>query len=723
MKHYFIVVLACVSFLASSCSQDTVTPIVSEGQIQTVIAETYTAEAAGEFTKGKKSTPGGIGEISTVFPVAATMTAMAGGGIESEQTLENNTVHVGVWEIAINDFEVVADFNGKLPEEGHEFHAINIQVLNRNDKPQFFSPGVLGSFKVVWEEFSYPSIGFDSLEGYIPPGWPINAKIILDLPSIVDNPIYALQPKGTYDTSEQIKLNNLGSTFVYEKPLIKNLGDVFEIPGIAAITPNMVRTILINYGNYHNNHLLLLDSTVKNLYGHDITLNFDTKIIFQLFSAGRIIPITVSGDDYFFPGSIPNYTTKWHSPPPESISDPFEILHTEPISPGIVKEGSFWLNIWGQSQPSRDMILLIMHESPVGYSSQITDWALYKLSDNAASLLEHPIAKPEIENIALIEAQRLIDDGNWAAAAVILGNAKLNNPGNVEISSKLEEVQQHSGLLILQENENLLSRKLGSKINETSIFYEISEIEQYHNYDLHASPDGNKILIFDHQDHNNIDVIDKSSGQENHLVVNDTLESNSSRRFLSWSPSNDRFILLDDWLSQLQNLIIVNVDDNSTKVLSGCEEAQIGSLAAWSPNEDKIAYIGDFQGRVEEQYLYVDRIVLMDLETGDCSIIHESEFGIQGDWLSPKLGWSSDGNFIYFGFENKLNRISLTDFSTESLTPEYYENVDHVYMGFDGRNLIYDVFLGDVFLFDTKTNQVYRIENEIDLFELRNWVP
>ena len=92
------------------------------------------------------------------------------------------------------------------------------------------------------------------------------------------------------------------------------------------------------------------------------------------------------------------------------------------------------------------------------------------------------------------------------------------------------------------------------------------------------------------------------------------------------------------------------------------------------------------------------------------------------DWWSPKLGWSSDGNSIFFGFENQFVRLSLTDLSIKPLSPVYYENIEHIYMGFDERNIIFDVFHA-TYLFDTKTNEVYRIENEIDSFALRNWVP
>lgn len=687
---------------------------VSDNVIQTAIAETRTAEASGGMIKEATNAPGEIGEIETLFPVAATLTAMAGGGNEAEQPSMINTVSVGAWEIALDGIDYVADFNGKLPEEGHEFHAINIQVLNRSDRPQFFSPGVLGSFKTVWGDFSYHSIGFDSLEGYIPPGWPIKAKIILDIPSIVDNPIYILQPKGSFDTADQIELNNLGSNLVYEKPLTKKLGDVFSLPGVAEITPNDVRTLEFNYGNYHDNQILLLDSSIKNLYGQDITIGYDTKLIFQLFSAGRIIPITRIGYEYNSPGEYPNYFTIWYSTQLESISSPNDIPNMEPIAPGIVREGSFWLNNWGQSLPPNDMVLLIMHETPVGYSSQISDWALYKLSDDAASLLDYPIAKPEIENIALIEAQRLIDDGNWAAAAVVLGNAKLNNPGNIEISTKLEDVQQKTGQLLFTDRDKLISRRLGSNINETNTFFEFREREGYRSYDTFVSPDGRNVLVIDYQDHNNITLIDKNQGQKNHLVVADSFEYGVDRRFLSWSTSNDKFILLDESVINMQNFVIVNTINNSIEVVNVCEDAPVKGLVAWSPNEDRIAYYG---------YSHRGFIMVMNLNTNQCTYIHEFEDGMRMDWWSPKIGWSSDGNFIYFGFENQLVRSSLIDPNIEPLTPFYYENVEHIYMGFDGRNLIFDVFVGDTYLFDTKTNQVYRIENDIDTFELRNWVP
>ncbi|MFC1923610.1 hypothetical protein ACFLY4_10025, partial [Chloroflexota bacterium] len=464
-----------------------------------------------------------------------------------------------------------------------------------------------------------------------------------------------------------------------------------------------VRSVLFDSGNIKDQYAYLLDATIMNLYGHDISAN-DPFMVFQLFSEGMIIPV--------FWGSTYDQSP-WFSPPPTTSYDPSEHQSYDPIAPGFVREGSFQLNFWEESPLDKEMLLLIsIHNTQYQADSSGADsaWALYKLGDSATDSLKDPISPPDNENVALNEAQKLIDDGNLAAAAIILGKARLDNPGNTAISRKLEEVQQKTGELIFQEGEKLISRRLGSTPIETSIFLEKLNTEQYHQNDLYISPDGSRVLVYDSQNRNNFIVVDKISGQEHQLYVEDTFDHISNRRFLSWSPSSDKFILLDDKFSPYQNLIIVDVESGPTRYLPRCEAAPVIGLVAWSPTEDSIAYFGR------------RKIMTLNLDTTDCKLIHETEESFDMDWWTPKLGWSPDGNSIYFGADNRLNRIILNDFSVESLSPDYSGNVSHVIMDPGGRNLLYIVGSGTVFLYDTKTGESYEIPNEIDVSRLNNWV-
>lgn len=616
-----------------------------------------------------------------------------------------NTVTVGFWEIALIGTSIINDFNGTIPEEGHKFIALNLNLLNRTDSPQRFWPGDIGAFKAIWDNYTYREIGFDSLEGYIPPGWPISVKVIFDLPAIVEDPIFTLTLTGYgQDPTNPILLSNLGSQLDYEPPVVKNLGEKIEIPDYLSITPTGVRSVLMDSGNINDQYAYLLDTTIRNLYGHDISV-YDSFIVFQLFSEGSLIPITWEGFD----------KSPWFSPPPTISYDPSEHQLFDPIAPGFVKEGSFQLDLWDEPQLSRDMLLLIY-----GASGAVSDWALYKLGDNATDLLNHPISSLDNENIALIEAQKLLNDGNFAAAAVSLGNARIENPGNETITSELIKAQTQSGLILSRETNKIFSRPLGSEFAESKIYYELLNPEEFHHYDLRVSPNGNLVLILDGNDKNKIRIVDLSGENEFSFNVDQVREwSGYGRRFLSWSTLSNKFLLLDeDYMGQ--NFIIVDVDGKSYKVFDMCSDITLDGMVAWSPDENRIAFISHVIG-------HDDLLIMMNIEMESCQTIFKFDNSPRWYGFAPRIGWSSDGNEIYFAGENALNEFHLDDQSVESHSIDSYDrNIEYIFMEPGGRNLLYTIELTrNYFLFDTEINAIYEMKNELDFFEneyINNWV-
>lgn len=616
------------------------------------------------------------------------------------------TSQVGFWEIALSDSSILPDYEGNLPAEGHKFHQLTLFILNTSDVPQFFSGNSLGSFEAEWEDYTYNAQNIESLDGYLPPGWLVQMRVIFDLPVIAENPIFTLKPSSfIYGEQEPIDLESLGSNLSYQSPQIHKLGEEFIVPERISVTPTNMRSVLISQGDFTNHYMLMLDASIKNLYGHDILVNQES-LVFQLFAPGQIIPVTENLNYYYLPGASPDYSFRWFSPSPEGGDINAFQLSTDstPLAPGFSKDGSFWMNIWGQSQPSMKMLLLVMY-APMGNTvDSSTPWALYEIDQSASELIKSPIAPLDETQIALNEARLQSDQENWVAASILLGRVAKDHPANETVLSELQTAQQKAGnLVFLEPSSNLLLRNIGSGDDALKTGLEVTNYQN----GTPISPNG-KYLAF--MEDTNLVVVELNEGQEiSRKNINIDYGGIDNNSILAWSLNSEKIALTVNhlWTSQ-GNIALVDVNTNEINYYSTCGDLDGIRTLALSNDGEKIAL--DSSGT-----LFYGQI-----SASNCDSV------IDDLYYATPLTWSLDGNTIYFSNNSQLFSASIGDspVSLTPLSPSFRNGIGHIFLAPDNRHLVFNVnFTDTVYILDLTTLVLYEDIPSDELLWLIGWIP
>jgi hypothetical protein len=618
------------------------------------------------------------------------------------------TSQVGFWEIALSDSSILPDYNGNLPMEGHKFHQLTLFVLNTSNVPQLFYGNSLGSFEAKWEDYTYNAQAIESIDGYIPPGWPVQMRVIFDLPIIAENQTFTLEPSSfIYGELEPIDLETIGSNLSYQSPQIHKLGEEFKVPERISVTPTNMRSVLINQGDFTNHYMLMLDASIKNLYGHDILVNQES-LVFQLFAPGQIIPVSESLNYYYLPGASPDYSFRWFSPSPEGGDiNAFQLAtDSTPLAPGFSKDGSFWMNIWGQSQPSLKMLLLVMYAPRGNTVDESTPWALYEIDQSASDLIKSPIAPLDETQIALNEAHLQINQGNWVAASILLGRIAKNHPANDAVLTELQAAQQKAGKLVFSApSSNLLLRNIGSGDDALITGLEVNAYQSGNT----ISPNG-KYLAF--MEEKKLAVVELKEGQEvSRKYINIDYGGVDNTSFLTWSPNSEKIALTVKYLWRTQgNIVVIDINTDEIKYYLTCGDLASHSIRTLALSNDgqKIALESSgtlFYGQINDS---------------NCNSI------IDDLYYAPPLAWSLDGNTIYFSNGNQLFSASIANsqVSLTPLSPLFPHEIRQIFLAPDNRHLVIMVnFIDTLYILDLTTLVLYEdIPSEESLW-LIGWIP
>jgi hypothetical protein len=618
------------------------------------------------------------------------------------------TSQVGFWEIALSDSSILPDYGGNLPAEGHKFHQLTLFILNTSDVPQFFSGNSLGSFEAAWEDYTYNAQNIESLDGYLPPGWLLQMRVIFDLPVIAENPIFTLKPSSfIYGELEPIDLESLGSDLSYQSPQIHKLGEEFIVPERISVTPTNMRSVLISQGDFANHYMLMLDASIKNLYGHDILVNQES-LVFQLFAPGQVVPVTESLNYYYLPGASPDYSFRWFSPSPEGGDINAFQLSTDSTSlaPGFSKDGSFWMNIWGQSQPSLNMLLLVMYAPRGNTVDESTPWALYELDQSASDLIKSPIAPLDETQIALNEAHLQSNQGNWVAASILLGRIAKEHPANNAVLNELKVTQQKAGeLVFLAPSSNLLLRNIGSGDDALITGLEVTNYQSGNP----ISPSG-KHLAF--MEESNLAVVELQDGQEiSRKYININYGGVDNTSFLAWSPNSEKIALTVNYLWRSQgNIVVVDVNTNEVNYYLTCGDIASDRIRTLALSNDGQKIALDISGN----------LLYGQINDSSCISI------IEDLYYATPLAWSLDGNIIYFSNGHQLFSASIANspVSLTPISPSFPHEIRQIFLAPDNRHLVIMVnFINTIYILDLTTLVLYEeIPSEESLW-LIGWTP
>ena len=662
-------------------------------------------------------------QFSTLIPTLQTQNIGRGSAeppiSESTQppARPGQNVQLGPWKISFFDEGNLADYDGSLPEEGHKYYQITLSVVNDSNTPVLFSSSGLGSFEAEWDTYTYYAKKAESLQGYIPPGWPLRVRVIFDLPTIAENPKFKLIPRTDLGGQEEsIDLGSLGSDLTFTAPSILDLGTEFTVQDRISIVPTSMALLQIEQGDFANGYMLFLDALVKNLYGHDIDIGQE-PLVFQLFSQGQIIPITASPDYYYLPGASPNYSFKWFAPPPKAGFDAFGTeTDGSPLAPGLEREGSFWMNIWGQIPPSMDMLVLVMYGSNNVFSYQPNEWALFRLNDAAASLINEPLFP--IDNIKLMQdrARQEESQGNSVAAANLLGIVARAHPADLTIAGDLQNAQQRAGYLVFLDQNNtssthtmrVIKRAIGSDDSAIELITEIPGI-----YDGNIiSPDGRHLIYWnDFYDNENITVVNIEGEQAstNKVVSLGDLD-NEQIYSLAWGPSSDTLVFAVGYSWGMTRIITLDINTTEVRSFPICEDIGRVSEVAWNPSNNWVTFFDYFEGIVANE----------NFDNLECNLVLQTD-----DDLVP-LALSQDGSILYLGVDKQIKSISLTsgNYYPTALSRFYSSEIFNLFINPEGRYLVFTLRSSeDIYLLDVVTQQLYE-ESPSDLsYSLIGWIP
>lgn len=626
---------------------------------------------------------------------------------------QGNLAQLGPWEISLHDQSSLVDYGGNLPEDGHKFFQLTLLILNTSNTPVLFAPNSLGLFKATWNNYSYDSKNIEALQGYIPPGWPIQVRVIYDLPTIVENPKFILIPASSMQSQESsIDLNSLGSNLTYNSPQIHKLGEDFTVSDRMSITPQKMRTVQIQSGDFARQDMLFLDATIKNLYGYDLQINQE-PLVFQLFSEGQISPVNANGSYYYLGGS-PSFSFQWFAPPPETEFTPFlSSIDSVGLAPGLEREGSFWMNIWRTTPPPTDMLLLVMYGSKGSPFFQPSQWVLYQLDDNAANLITEPIAPIEIDKILLNEAQSDLSQGNSVAAADLFGFLVRKHPADQDIKNELNNAQQQAGQLVFLDNPSgdktqILLRPIGSDDSALKNAYEVPGSQR----GSLLSPDGKHIMYLNNNGNttDSTTIIDLQNGQETaRRTLSLSIQAPEQISFFTWAPNSSKLLFVKRSYDISSSTGLFSLDITS------------GDIQTDSTFKDSVGGIAWFAPKKMLAYYNNGSVIIENLESGKRQAIPEDN---SGD-VFP-LAWSSDGNMLYFGTNHHINSLDVTDSSIVAtpISPDYYAYITNLFLGPDGRHLVFTIWNSSpIYILDIETKTLYQ-ESDCRLgYNLIGWVP
>ncbi len=654
-------------------------------------------------------------------------------GESARETLPSSkTAFVGPWEIAMTDSGLIPDYQGQLPAEGHRFHRISLLVLNTSETPLLLTSATLGTFQIEWESYTYYAQAVDTLKGYIPPGWPTSVQVIFNLPVALDTAKFSLRPGfGLGDSQQTISLDGLGSSLIYDPPTILEMGQEFTVPDQISMIPSQARAVRIESGDFTDHYLLLLDATVKNLYGYDLQVG-NAPLIFQLFDAGNIWPVTTNLNYYYLPAGSPDFSYRWFAPSPSTGIDPFGMsTDNVALAPGFSREGSFWLNIWGPTTPSTNMLLLVMYGFTGGYSTGPSRWALYQLDRSAASLIQSPLTSIDPAQIKLDQAREAIDGGNWPVAATLLGAVLKAHPGDVEVASQIEEAQKSAGSLIFRQDfrtdfgtgYRLYLRNFGDPdslahaIFETPSQIEITQgsaVSSSNNGTIevsYMSKEGNQLTVHP----NEIKSDGEKSVQDIPVVLSDKYEGgywNVNQYAWSITDNADLLFVLDELGAQSMGIITTNMKTAEVQEHGLCDGTGWITSISLSPDAQKIVFVDRSKGKV----------MLSNIDGTNCIPL----LSVPTDWVKwGPLAWSRDGNKIFVVDKKEILIFSSTGELKEKYPFTLGILIDQIAVSPDGRFLAmkgsYYSYSNQLYLYDMQTEQMY--EDNASDYELMGWIP
>jgi len=619
------------------------------------------------------------------------------------------TATVGSWELALVDLGEIPDYGGEVPAEGHVFYRISLNVLNRAGAPMPFPARSIGRLEARWGEYAYPPKAIEHLGGYVPPGWPLEVKVIFDLPLVVDDPLFLMTPlmDGQGDQAPII-LNTLGSSLHYELPRVLQVGDEFRVEDKISFTPTGLRIAPDDSsGSYH----LLLTGSMQNLYGYDIQIERE-PLIFQLFSVGLVEATHADmraqsmphAAYYSSPGRSLDYAFQW-------ISDDGE---SNPLAPGLARAGAVALNEWWPAPPPNDVLVLIMYGQSGFPSAGQPGWALYQLGESASALLQSPISSVDTGELAFLEAMQDAEAGKWVPAALLLGYASELHPGDDQIVSELMAAQGHAGKLVFQRHarmqngrgQEILLRELGSGDSSAEVAFQSSTEHDVLISDQASilSPDGSRIAYPIASEGGLGFATWNSPGWEVGTELNVELDMSHywevSQYAMAWSASGERVLIALDGPGAYSTAIArVDLLTGAAYVYSLCEGTGWITSLAWSP-------VGTWAAFVDRTNSHVG---VMDLERSDCSRLVESPT----DWVGwgPIL-WSADGDTLLVVNDGELIAVSIESEvrGRWPLLPGL--EADKLVRSPDGRYLAIQSseaqYSDDVYVLDMETGHLYQ---------------